>query len=72
MLATRTLKFCPKNPARKEMGRKMVATAASRRLTLARCLLTSAGLAEMLVQAEADEQGPVPENLQLRALAELL
>jgi len=41
MLPVRTLKFCPQNPARKAMGRKMVATAASRRLTIARCLVAS-------------------------------
>ena len=32
MLPVRTLKFCPQNPARKLMGRKIVATVASRRL----------------------------------------
>ena len=30
------------------------------------------GLAELVIQAEADEHGPVRVNLQLRALAELL
>ena len=39
MLPVRTSKFCPQKPARKEMGRKMVATSASRRLTTAVCLL---------------------------------
>ena len=59
MLLVRTLKFGPQNPARKEMGRKMVATAASRRLTLARCLLdseacrASKGDAPLLDQDEA-------------------
>jgi hypothetical protein len=42
MRPVRTLKFCPQNPARKETGRKMVATAAGRRLTTAVCLLASA------------------------------
>src|SRR5215469_4051717 len=36
MVPVRTLKFSPQNPVRNEMGRKMVATVASRRLTTAR------------------------------------
>ena len=41
MWPVRTSKFCPQNPARKAIGRKMVATAANRRFTIARCLLAS-------------------------------
>lgn len=36
ILPVSTSNFCPQKPARKEMGRKMVATSASRRLTTAR------------------------------------
>jgi hypothetical protein len=58
-----TSKFCPQKPARKEMGRKMVATSASRRLTTPRCLLASESVQDQQGGTSLLDRGAVGHDL---------